>query len=144
MVPYLLKNTEASPAQAFEHARVGGWRQFTRSPYARGDTPQVEEQAERFLGACVTWERAWESLIAGGLTAEVQGDAQYLYRLKEACRRLGERASGLLEHLESTENNLEGPYSLTAVTGDSKSLPRRDQSDVWDPETEQPPVIQAK
>ena len=31
MVPYLLEHPEASPAQAFEHTRVGGWRQYTRT-----------------------------------------------------------------------------------------------------------------
>ena len=53
MVPYLIMNPEASPAQAFEHARVGGWRQFSHSPYGKGHSPPVEDRAEKFLGACV-------------------------------------------------------------------------------------------
>ena len=51
MVPYLIENPDASPAQAFEHTRVGGWRQFSRSPYAKGEAPPTQEQVERFFGS---------------------------------------------------------------------------------------------
>ena len=60
MVPYLVKNPEASPAQAFEQARVGGWRQSAR-PFQKGAAPSTEDQVEKFLDACVHWERAWEN-----------------------------------------------------------------------------------
>ncbi len=139
MVPYLLKNSEASPAQAFEHARVGGWRQFTQSPYGKGAAPPIEEQAERFLGACVTWERAWESLIMDGLTSEIRGSPQYIYRLKEACRRLGERTAGLLENLESTGGDPARTYPLTATVEDPMGLSNRSAPEIWDPSLEKAP-----
>ena len=67
MVPYLVENPEASPAQAFEHTRVGGWRQFSRSPFQKGQAPPTHEQVEKFLEACVMWERAWETMVIQGL-----------------------------------------------------------------------------
>ena len=39
MVPYLVEHPEASPAQAFEQARVGGWRQHSTTPYGKGASP---------------------------------------------------------------------------------------------------------
>ena len=126
MVPYLIQNTEASPAQAFEHTRVGGWRQFTRSPFDKGTAPPSEEQAEKFLNACVQWERAWESTVVDGLLTAVRGDAQYKYRLKEACWRLQERTADLLQCLQADDADpaetvndpalTEGPKALTQHT----------------------------
>lgn len=136
MVPYLLKNSGASPAQAFEHARVGGWRQFSKSPYGKGSTPTIEEQAEKFLGACVTWERAWESLITDGLTSEIRGSPQYTYRLKEACRRLRERTTGLLEHLESADGDTAKMFSPAESIEETVGLPDRNVPDIWDPSQE--------
>ncbi len=136
MVPYLLQNPQTSPAQAFEHARVGGWRQFTRSPYGKGAEPPTEDQAEKFLGACVAWERAWESMVMAGLSPDLQGNAQYMYRLQEACRRLGERAAGLLERLEATDRDSVMTGEVLAVNGDTKVLPRYSPSNVGSPAIE--------
>ena len=129
MVPYMIKNPEASAAQAFEHARVGGWRQFTRSPYGKGAAPKADEHAEKFLGACVAWERAWESMVMAGLSSDIRSDAQYLYRLKEACRRLGERASGLLERLETIDDTPALRPNATVVISESRALPYNGQSE---------------
>ena len=137
MVPYLLQNPEASPAQAFEHARVGGWRQFTSSPYGKGAAPPAEDQVDKFLGACVAWERAWESMIMAGLSPNVQGNAQYMYRLKEACRRLGERVAGMLERLEASDRNPDTRTKVVAVIGDTKALPEYNASDVQNHALEQ-------
>ena len=136
MVPYMIKNPEASSAQAFEHARVGGWRQFTRSPYGKGAAPDIDDQAEKFLGACVAWERAWESMIMAGLSPDIRSDAQYMYRLREACRRLGERAARLLDSLEaSDEASAVGP-DVSIVIGESRALP-------YDGESERIPALEA-
>ncbi len=99
MVPYLIKNPDASPAQAFEHARVGGWRQST-SPYQRGAAPQTKDQIEKFLDACVHWERGWETIVVEGLVHDIQNRPQDIYRLKDASRRLIERASALIDRLD--------------------------------------------
>ena len=102
MVPYLIENPDASPAQAFEHTRVGGWRQFSRSPYQRGESPPTQEQVEKFLDACVAWERAWETIVLQGLVHEVVDNPQYIFRLKDAGRRIQERAGALAERMESS------------------------------------------
>ena len=111
MVPYLLDNSDASPAQAFEHARVGGWKQYSQ-PYQRGATPPTEAQVEKFLDACVYWERAWETLVVQGLVHEVKDRPQDTYRLKEASRRLAERASALLERLTADSDE---PSSVLVI-----------------------------
>ncbi len=102
MVPYLVENPDASPAQAFEHARVGGWKQFTRSPYQKGEAPPTQEQVEKFLEACVTWERAWETVVLRGLVHEVVDNPQYVLRLRDASRRIQERAEAMVERMEAT------------------------------------------
>ena len=104
MVPYLIDNPDASPAQAFEHSRVGGWRQYS-SPHQKGaGIPSTEEQVEKFLDACVHWERAWETLVVEGLVHKVEGHPQDIFRLRDASRRLTERSSALLERLDSLED----------------------------------------
>ena len=112
MVPYLVKNPEASPAQAFEQARVGGWRQSAR-PFQKGAAPSTEDQVEKFLDACVHWERAWENLVLQGLVHEVQDSPQDIYRLKEASRRLAERASALLERLSRDNGEAPTPPAIS-------------------------------
>lgn len=112
MVPYLIENPEASPAAAFEHTRVGGWRQFSRSPYQKGEAPPTQEQVEKFLDACVNWERAWETVVVEGLVHSIQGDAQYIHRLKDASRRIMDRVSALAERLESDGNGTAMPTGL--------------------------------
>lgn len=102
MIPYLMKHPEASPAQAFEHTRVGGWRQHLDSAYSRGQSPPTHDQVERFLTACVTWERAWETVVAQGLVHAVEGNSQYIFRLKDASRRIQERAAALEERMNSS------------------------------------------
>lgn len=101
MVPYLLENTDASLAQAFEHTRVGGWRQFIKSPYQRGEEPPTEEQLEDFLGSCVQWERAWEVLVHTGLVFKIMGNMNYDRRTREALLRIVERAEATLRKIES-------------------------------------------
>lgn len=105
MVPYLIENPDASPAQAFEHTRVGGWRQFSRSPYQRGEAPPTQEQVEKFLDACVTWERAWETIVLQGLVHEVTDNPHYVFRLKDASRRIQDRAGALAARMESSTDN---------------------------------------
>ena len=109
MVPYIIEHPEASPAQAFEHARVGGWRQFSKSPYQKGATPPTHEQVEKFLEACVTWERAWETVVIKGLVHEVKEDPQYTLRLKDASRRIQERAGALMARMEAASEPPPGP-----------------------------------
>ena len=121
MVPYLIDNPEASPAQAFEHSRVGGWRQFSRSPYSRGEAPPTQEQVEKFLEACVTWERAWETILIQGLVHEIADSPQYVFRLKDASRRVQERAGALVARMESsTEPAADAVVALPSATIDSE------------------------
>jgi len=116
MVPYLIENPEASPAEAFEHTRVGGWRQFSRSPYQKGEAPPTQEQVEKFLDACVIWERAWETVVVEGLVHSIQGDAQYIHRMKDVTRRIMERVSALAERLESDSNENSIPPELLSIS----------------------------
>lgn len=99
MVPYMLEHPDATPAQAFEQARVGGWRQYTRSPYQRGHEPPVNEKVESFLEACVKWERAWEILVHTGLVHDIEGCAELEHRLSDAARRIAERAYALVKRI---------------------------------------------
>ena len=101
MIPYLIEHPEASPAQAFEQARVGGWRQHASSPYRKGEAPPTHEQVERFLDACVTWERAWETVVVNGLVHAIGDDDQYNSRLREASLRIQERAAALASRVSS-------------------------------------------
>ncbi len=91
----MLEHPDASPAQAFEHARVGGWKQFTKSPYQKGHEPPINERVESFLEACVKWERAWEVLVHTGLADDIEGNASLEHRLDDAARRIAERAYAL-------------------------------------------------
>lgn len=104
MVPYLLDNPEDSLAQAFEHTRVGGWRQFIKSPYQRGEEPPTEEQLEEFLESCVHWERAWEVLVHTGLIFKIMENTNYQRRTREALLRVIERAEATLRKIESGDN----------------------------------------
>lgn len=108
MVPYLLENPDASLAQAFEHTHVGGWRQFIKSPYRRGEEPATEEQLEDFLEACVKWERAWEIVVHTGLIFEIIGNMNYESRIKEALYRIVERIHATLNKVESTSTGTTG------------------------------------
>ena len=123
MVPYIIEHPEASPAQAFEHTRVGGWRQFSRSPYQNGAAPPTHEQVEKFLEACVAWERAWETVVVNGLVHSVGDNPQYILRLKDASRRIQERAAALTDRMnsptpEATATN-EIPLPVLEKTGSS-------------------------
>ena len=100
MVPYLLERPEASLAQAFEHARVGGWRQYTRTPYEKGHEPPLDERVEEFLSACVKWERGWEVVVHTGLVHEISGAANYQFRVRDAARRVAERALALADRID--------------------------------------------
>lgn len=108
MVPYLLENPDASLAQAFEHTHVGGWRQYTKSPYQRGEEPPTEEQLDAFLGACVQWERAWEVLVHTGLIFKIIDNGNYESRIKEALHRIVERVQATLEKIDSTDASTTG------------------------------------
>ncbi len=107
MVPYLIENPEASLAQAFEHTRVGGWRQYTKSPYQRGEEPPTEEQVERFLDACVEWERAWEVLVHTGLIFKIIGNTNYESRIRDTLSRLEERVQATLKKMDSANSEAE-------------------------------------
>ena len=123
MVPYIIEHPEASPAQAFEHTRVGGWRQFSGSPYQKGAAPPTHEQVEKFLEACVAWERAWESVVVNGLVHSVEGDTHYVLRLRDASRRIQERAAALTDRMDSPTQEptaaRELPLTAGEVTGGS-------------------------
>lgn len=112
MVPYLLENPEASLAQAFEHTRVGDWRQYTKSPYQRGEEPPIEEQLEDFLEACVKWERAWEIVVQTGLIFEIIGNMNYEGRIKEALFRIVERVRATLKKIELADADTTGSSEM--------------------------------
>jgi len=126
MVPYMLEYPDATPAQAFEHTRVGGWRQYTRSPYKRGQEPPINERVESFLGACVKWERAWEVLVHTGLVHDIEGNSNLESRLSDAARRIAERAHVLTERIvkrRSKDKRLSELPSPTALhEGGKKQL----------------------
>ncbi len=109
MVPYFLENPDATPAQAFEHARVGDWKQYSKSPYQKGQEPPLNQRVEAFLDDCIKWERAWEVLVHTGLVHEIEGNSTYEYRLKDAARRIAERAGALAERI--AEDQLEDKIS---------------------------------
>jgi hypothetical protein len=126
MVPYMLEYPDATPAQAFEHTRVGDWRQYTRSPYQRDHEPPINERVESFLEACVKWERAWEILVHTGLVHDIEGDSNLEYRLSDAARRIAERAHALTERIAKRRSKdtrpSELPSHLALHDGDSKRL----------------------
>lgn len=126
MVPYMLEYPDATPAQAFEHTRVGGWRQYTRSPYKRGHEPPINERVDSFLEACVKWERAWEVIVHTGLVNDIEGDSNLEYRVSDAARRIAERARALTERINKyrgKEKHLnELPSTLKLHEGDKKQL----------------------
>jgi len=107
MVPYLIENPDASLAQAFEHTRVGGWRQYTKSPYQRGEEPPTEEQIERFLDSCVEWERAWEVLVHTGLIFKIIGNTNYESRIRDTLSRVEERVQATLKRMDSANSEAE-------------------------------------
>jgi len=131
MVPYLIENPDASMAQAFENARVGGWRQNTKSPYKRGEEPPVEKQLEEFLDSCVLWERAWEVLVHTGLIFKISGDINYETRIKEALLRITERVQATIQKVESKEQ--EATKSVDLLAGrwplDTKSFVNKQESE---------------
>ena len=114
MVPYLIEHPDASPAQAFEHSRVGGWQQYTRSPFQKWEAPPTNEQVEKFLDACVAWERAWETVVVEGLVHAIEDNQQYIFRLKDASRRIQERASALAERINKASG--ESPHPVQALS----------------------------
>jgi len=103
MVPYLLGNPGNSMAQAFEQTRVGGWRQYIKSPYQHGEEPPAEQQLEDFLEACVQWERAWEVLVHTGLIFKIINNIRHESRTKEALNRIIERVVSTLKKIESAD-----------------------------------------
>ena len=120
IVPYLLRHPQASPAQAFEHTRVRGWRQHTNSTIRKGESPLTNEQVEEFLEACVTWERAWETVVVNGLIHAVGDSPQYIFRLTDASQRIQERANALAERIGSPKQDNEVgevPLSVREIVG---------------------------
>ena len=118
MVPYLIENPDASPAQAFEQARVGGWKQYSRSPYQKGQEPPINERVDNFLDSCVTWERAWEVLVHTGLVRDIQKDKNLEFRVQDAARRIAERSQSLSEIIakqrdKTSKNEVSNPLELT-------------------------------
>ena len=101
MVPYLIEHPDAGPAQAFEHARVGGWRRPTNDSCADGGAAPIQERLDKFLDACVAWERAWETVVVDGLVHTVGDNPGYAVRLRDASRRIQERAAALAERTTS-------------------------------------------
>jgi len=126
MVPYMLEYPDATPAQAFEHTRVGDWRQYTRSPYTRDHQPPINERVESFLETCVKWERAWEVLVHTGLVHDIEGDPNLEYRLSDAARRIAERARALAERIAKLRSDYAHPSEISDTLalhdGDGKLL----------------------
>jgi hypothetical protein len=118
MIPYLLEHADASAAQAFEQARVGGWRQYSQSPYQKGQEPPISEKMDAFLEACVRWERAWEVLVQTGLVFAITGDANLEYRLEDAARRVSERARALSEKVAKQRAKVGSPAELPSSITD--------------------------
>ncbi len=116
MVPYLIEHPDASPAQAFEHARVGGWRQYTTGPYNKGESPPTQEQVDKFLEACVVWERAWETVVVRGLVHAIADSPQYTFRLRDASRRVQERAAALEERMNASSQEDLSPSNILTPT----------------------------
>jgi ParB/RepB/Spo0J family partition protein len=114
MVPYLLEHPDANLAQAFEHTRVGGWKQYMKTPYEHGQEPPLHEKLEEFLDACVKWERAWEVVVHTGLVHDITGHQNYEYRLKEAARRITERAQALANRIEQQQSKASVKRALTS------------------------------
>lgn len=112
MVPYLIENPEASLAQAFEYTRVGGWRQYTKSPYQRGEEPPTEEQIEKFLDTCVQWERAWEVLVHTGLIFKIIRNMNYESRIKDTLYRIEERVQAIIKKMESADAKAESTSKM--------------------------------
>ena len=106
MVPYLLDHPNASPAQAFEQARVGDWKQYSKTPYQKGHEPPLDEKVESFLNECVKWERAWEVLVHTGLVHDIAGNPTYEYRVKDAARRISERAGALAQRISQGQSEI--------------------------------------
>lgn len=111
MVPYLVDHPDASPAQAFEHARVGGWRQYTKTPYEKGKEPPVDQRVEEFLDACVKWEHAWEVAVHTGLVHAVEGNQTYEHRINDAARRIAQRAGALADRVIGGRDQIPAPSS---------------------------------
>jgi len=105
VVPYLLEEPDASLPQAFEHTRVGDWKQYSKTPFQKGLAPEVNERVEAFLEACVEWERAWEVAVRTALADEIKGNDNYEYRLKDAARRIAERAQALIARIHQDGQN---------------------------------------
>ena len=122
MVPYLVEHPDASPAQAFEHARVGGWRQYTNDPYKKGESPPTQEQVEKFLEACVVWERAWETVVVRGLIHAIADSPQYTFRLRDASRRVQERAAALAERMNSSNHEHFDPQKNLLLAHDQLQI----------------------
>ena len=117
MVPYLLDHPDASPAQGFEQARVGGWKQYTKTPYQKGQEPRLDERVESFLNDCVKWERAWEILVHTGLVHDISGNPTYEYRVKDAARRISERAGALAQRISQGQSEISTGQLNGAVGG---------------------------
>jgi hypothetical protein len=115
IVPYLLEHPEATMAQAFEHTKVGDWRQYLRSPYEKGQEPPLEQRLEDFLEICVKWERAWEILVHTGLVHDIAGKENYEFRLADAARRIAERASALHDRVRRQKSTVYVPRELPAA-----------------------------
>ncbi|MBW1701303.1 MAG: ParB N-terminal domain-containing protein [Deltaproteobacteria bacterium] len=98
-IPYLLDHPEASYAQAFDHTKVGGWRQYTKRPSKAELKPDYEKVVDDFLKSCVQWERAWDKLVATGVVKEIKGKKLSPYRLKDGVMRVRELAERLLIEL---------------------------------------------
>ena len=120
MVPYLIANPEANFAQAFEQARVGGWQNNMKTPYSKGQGPPLDERVEAFLTECVKWERAWEVVVHTGLVHQIAGNDEYEYRVKDAARRIADRARALAERV------MKGQTSGHSDSDSMNALPYQD------------------
>lgn len=125
MVPYMLEHPDTTPAQAFEHARVGGWQQYSRSPYEKGHEPPVNERLDTFLEACVKWERAWEVVAHTGLVNEMKENSELKYRFKDAAHRIADRAGALAAALSKQTDATTTPITEHAAPSlpEGNSLP---------------------
>jgi len=102
LIPYMVENPDATFAQAYEHTRVGGWRQYTKRPGKQDLEESLSDVLDSFLDACVRWERAWEHLVETGLIFQLRDSDNSKYRLSQNTQRMIERCDAILAKMRET------------------------------------------
>lgn len=79
----------------------------------------LDERVEEFLPACVKWERAWED-VHTDLVHKIGDDANYRFRVRDASRRVAERALALVKRVD--EDIPQEPALPTGSVREQKEL----------------------